>query len=117
KLGAEVIPLFCEMDATFPNHHPDPTVEKNLADLIATVRREKADVGLAYDGDADRLGAVDEKGNILWGDQMMILFSRAVLAERPGAAIVGEVKCSKTLYDDIAKHGWRPIMWKTGHSL
>src|SRR5204863_3923408 len=88
-----------------------------LVDLIATVRREKADVGLAFDGDSDRLGAVDEQGNILWGDQMMILFSRSVLAERPGAAIVGEVKCSKTLYDDIAKHGGRPIMWKTGHSL
>lgn len=117
KLGVEVIPLFCEMDATFPNHHPDPTVEKNLEDLIRTVKAEKADVGLAYDGDADRLGAVDEQGNILWGDQMMILFSRAVLAEKPGATIVGEVKCSKTLYDDIAKHGGRGIMWKTGHSL
>jgi phosphomannomutase/phosphoglucomutase len=117
KLGVEVIPLFCDMDATFPNHHPDPTVEKNLQDLIAAVRKHGADVGLAYDGDADRLGAVDEQGNILWGDQMMILFSRSVLAERPGAAIVGEVKCSQTLYDDIAARGGRPIMWRTGHSL
>lgn len=117
KLGLDVVPLYCDMDPTFPNHHPDPTVEKNLADLIATVRRERADIGIAFDGDADRLGAVDEQGNILWGDQMMILFARAVLAEKPGATIVGEVKCSQTLYDDIAKHGGRPIMWKTGHSL
>ncbi|MCK6545509.1 phosphomannomutase/phosphoglucomutase [Myxococcota bacterium] len=117
KLGVDFVPLYLEPDATFPNHHPDPTVEENLEDLIATVRREKADLGLAWDGDADRVGAVDEQGNILWGDQMMILFSRAVLAERPGAAIVAEVKCSKTLYDDIAKRGGRAIMWKAGHSL
>jgi phosphomannomutase/phosphoglucomutase len=117
QLGVDVVPLYCEMDATFPNHHPDPTVEKNLADLIRRVSAEKADVGIAYDGDADRLGVVDEKGNILWGDQMMILFSRAILADQPGATIVAEVKCSKTLYDDIEKHGGKAIMWKTGHSL
>lgn len=116
-LGVEVIPLFCEVDATFPNHHPDPTVEKNLIDLKKAVAQHHADVGLAFDGDADRLGAVDEQGTVLWGDQMMILFSRSVLADVPGATIVGEVKCSKTLYDDIQKHGGKAIMWKTGHSL
>jgi phosphomannomutase/phosphoglucomutase len=117
SLGIEVIPLFVEMDGRFPNHHPDPTVETNLEHLKAKVRETGADVGIAYDGDADRLGAVDEKGNVLWGDQIMILFSRAVLAEVPGATIVGEVKCSFTLYDDIAKRGGRSIMWKAGHSL
>jgi phosphomannomutase / phosphoglucomutase len=116
-LGFEVIPLFLEMDGRFPNHHPDPTVEKNLEQLRKKVLEVKADVGIAYDGDADRVGAVDEQGNVLWGDQIMILFSRALLAEEPGAAIVGEVKCSFTLYDDIAKHGGRGIMWKAGHSL
>jgi phosphomannomutase/phosphoglucomutase len=117
SMGFEVVPLFCEMDATFPNHHPDPTVPKNLEDLIRTVKKEKAEVGIAYDGDADRLGVIDDRGNILWGDQLMILFARSVLKEVPGAAIVGEVKCSFTLYDDIAAKGGRPIMWKTGHSL
>jgi phosphomannomutase/phosphoglucomutase len=116
-LGFDVIPLFVEMDGRFPNHHPDPTVEKNLAHLKAKVAETGADVGIAYDGDADRVGAVDEKGNVLWGDQIMILFSRALLAEEPGAAIVGEVKCSMTLYDDIARRGGRGIMWKAGHSL
>ncbi len=117
SLGVEVVPLFIEMDGRFPNHHADPTVEKNLEHLKAKVLETKADLGIAYDGDADRVGAVDEKGNVLWGDQIMILFSRALLAEHPGAAIVGEVKCSMTLYDDIAKHGGRGIMWKAGHSL
>ena len=117
SLGVEVVPLFEEMDGRFPNHHPDPTVEKNLAFLKAKVLETGADLGVAYDGDADRVGAVDEKGAVLWGDQLMILFSRAVLAENPGAAIVGEVKCSKTLYDDIAARGGRGIMWKAGHSL
>jgi len=116
-MGFDVVPLFCEMDANFPNHHPDPTVAKNLEDLIRTVKKEKAEVGIAYDGDADRLGAIDDAGNILWGDQLMILFSRGVLKEVPGATIVGEVKCSFTLYDDIQAKGGRPIMWKTGHSL
>ncbi len=117
SLGIEVVPLFIEMDGRFPNHHPDPTVEKNLEHLKAKVLETKADLGIAYDGDADRVGAVDEKGSVLWGDQIMILFSRALLAEEPGAAIVGEVKCSFTLYDDIAKRGGRAIMWKAGHSL
>jgi len=117
SLGIEVVPLFIQMDGRFPNHHPDPTVEKNLEHLKAKVKETGADVGIAYDGDADRVGAVDEKGHVLWGDQLMILFSRALLAEVPGSAIVGEVKCSFTLYDDIAKRGGRPIMWKAGHSL
>ena len=116
-LGHEVIELFCELDGTFPNHHPDPTVEKNLVDLQNAVRTHKADLGIAWDGDADRLGAVDENGQILWGDQLLILFARDLLKEQPGAAIVGEVKCSQTLYDDIAARGGRPIMWKAGHSL
>jgi phosphomannomutase/phosphoglucomutase len=117
SLGLEVVPLFVEMDGRFPNHHADPTVEKNLEHLKAKVRETGADLGIAWDGDADRVGAVDERGGVLWGDQIMILFSRALLAEQPGAAIVGEVKCSFTLYDDIAKRGGRPIMWKAGHSL
>ncbi len=117
KLGLDPDPLFCEMDGRFPNHHPDPTVPKNLDALVARVTKTGARVGLAYDGDADRLGAVDANGEIIWGDKMMILFSRALLAEKPGAAIIGEVKCSQTLFDDIAKHGGRPILWKTGHSL
>jgi phosphomannomutase/phosphoglucomutase len=117
KLGLNPDPLYCEMDGRFPNHHPDPTVPKNLQALIDRVKSTGARVGIAYDGDADRLGAVDESGEIVWGDKLMILFSRALLAEKPGAAILGEVKCSQTLYDDIAKHGGRPILWKTGHSL
>jgi phosphomannomutase/phosphoglucomutase len=116
-LGLDVVPLFIEMDGRFPNHHADPTVEKNLEQLKAKVRETKADIGIAYDGDADRVGAVDEKGNVLWGDQIMILFSRALLAEVPGSTIVGEVKCSFTLYDDIKAKGGRGIMWKAGHSL
>ncbi|NMO15805.1 phosphomannomutase/phosphoglucomutase [Pyxidicoccus fallax] len=116
-MGFDVVPLFCEMDATFPNHHPDPTVVENLEDLIEAVKREKAEVGIAYDGDTDRIGVIDDQGNILWGDQIMVLFSRYVLKESPGAAIVGEVKCSYTLYDDIKKHGGKPVMWKAGHSL
>ncbi|HTP50395.1 MAG TPA: phosphomannomutase/phosphoglucomutase [Anaeromyxobacteraceae bacterium] len=117
SLGIEVVPLFVEMDGRFPNHHPDPTVEKNLADLKRKVLETGADLGIAYDGDSDRVGAVDERGQVLWGDQLMILFSRALLAENPGAAIVGEVKCSMSLYEDIAARGGRPIMWKAGHSL
>jgi phosphomannomutase/phosphoglucomutase len=116
-LGHHVIELFCDLDSRFPNHHPDPTVEANLRDLQGKVAECKADVGVAWDGDADRVGAVDEKGQILWGDQLMILFSRDVLRERPGAVIVSEVKCSQTLYDEIEKCGGRAIMWKAGHSL
>ena len=117
RLGVEVIPRFIEMDGRFPNHHPDPTVAKNLQDLIAAVRESGADLGVAFDGDADRIGVVDEKGEIIWGDRLMILLSRAILAENPGAAIVSEVKCSRTLFDDIAAHGGRPIMSQVGHSI
>jgi phosphomannomutase/phosphoglucomutase len=116
-LGLNPDPLFCEMDGTFPNHHPDPTVEKNLAALVARVKATGARVGIAYDGDADRLGAVDADGNVIWGDKLLILFSRWLLKDHPGATILGEVKCSQTLYDDIAKHGGKPLVWKTGHSL
>jgi phosphomannomutase/phosphoglucomutase len=117
EMGLKTIELFIEMDGRFPNHHPDPTVEKNMQDLIAAVKTNKADVGIAYDGDADRIGAVDENGKIVWGDELLIAFSRAILKEKPGATIIGEVKCSRRMYDDIARHGGRPIMWKTGHSL
>ncbi|MBX3230416.1 MAG: phosphomannomutase/phosphoglucomutase [Labilithrix sp.] len=116
-LGLEPDPLFCDMDGNFPNHHPDPTVLENIAALVKRVRDTGARVGLAYDGDADRLGAIDEKGEVIWGDKLMILFSRALLKDKPGATILGEVKCSQTLYDDIAKHGGEPVVWKTGHSL
>ncbi len=117
RLGLETIELYTEMDGRFPNHHPDPTVEDNMRDLIAAVKKHRAAIGIAYDGDADRVGAVDENGKIVWGDELMVAFSRAVLRERPGATIIGDVKCSKRMYDDIARHGGRPIMWKTGHSL
>ena len=117
KLGCEVIELYSEVDGTFPNHHPDPTVEKNLVVLRETVLREKLDFGVAYDGDADRIGVIDDKGQILWGDRLLALFARNVLKVYPGSAIVGEVKCSKALYEDVARHGGQPIMWKTGHSL
>jgi phosphomannomutase/phosphoglucomutase len=104
-------------DGRFPIHHPDPTVPENLELLIEKVKQEKADLGIAYDGDADRIGAVDEQGNILWGDELLVLFSRDVLQRNPNAIIISEVKCSQRLYDDIAKNGGRPIMWKAGHSL
>jgi len=116
-LGLEPEALYCEMDGRFPHHHPDPTLPENVAELIARVRATGADVGIAYDGDADRLGAVDPRGEIVWGDRLLVAFGRAVLERHPGAAILGEVKCSQTLYDDIARHGGTPIMWKTGHSL
>jgi phosphomannomutase/phosphoglucomutase len=116
-LGLEPEALYCDMDGHFPNHHPDPTVPKNVAELTARVKASGARVGIAYDGDADRLGAIDANGDIVWGDRLMIVFSRAILKDRPGAGVLGEVKCSQTLYDDIAKHGGKPILWKTGHSL
>jgi phosphomannomutase/phosphoglucomutase len=117
RLGCEVWEIACTMDGTFPIHHPDPTVPENLELLIDKVKKEKADLGIAYDGDADRIGAVDEQGNILWGDQLLILFSRDILKRQPGATIISEVKGSQRLYDQIALHGGKPIMWKTGHSL
>ncbi len=117
RLGAKVIPLFCTLDGRFPNHHPDPTVPKNLKHLVDTVLAEKADFGVAFDGDSDRIGLVDEKGRIIFGDELMVLLSRDVLKETPGATIISEVKSSNRLYDDIARNGGKPIMWKTGHSL
>jgi len=117
QLGCQVWEIACVPDASFPFHHPDPTVPDNLAMLIDKVRKENADLGIAYDGDADRIGAVDEGGNILWGDELLILFSRDLLKRNPGATIISEVKCSQRLYDDIAKNGGKPIMWKAGHSL
>ena len=116
-LGCQVHDLYCDMDGTFPNHEADPTVLENMQDLIALVRREGLDVGIGYDGDGDRIGVVDEKGGIVYGDRLMILFAREILSRKPGATFISEVKCSKTLYDDIEKNGGRAIMWKTGHSL
>ena len=107
----------CEPDGSFPNHFPDPTVEENLTQLIDLVDKEKADVGIAFDGDADRLGVISDTGEIIWGDKLLILFSRYILKINPHATIIGEVKCSQTLYDDIAKNSGRAIMWKAGHSL
>lgn len=117
KLGCEVIELNCDPDGRFPNHHPDPTVPENLEDLIRTVAESKADVGIAYDGDADRIGVVAPGGRILWGDELLVIFAREILARRPGAIVISEVKCSQRLFDDVAKHGGEPIMWKAGHSL
>jgi phosphomannomutase/phosphoglucomutase len=116
-LGAEVLGLYCEVDGTFPNHHPDPTVPAYLTDLIAKVLEEKADLGMAYDGDADRLGVIDEQGNIIWGDQLLILFAREILAHQPGSTIIFEVKCSQALPEEIERAGGIPLMWRTGHSF
>jgi len=117
KLGLDPVEIFCEPDGTFPNHHPDPTVEKNLVGLIEKVRTEKAELGIGFDGDADRIGLVDEKGNILWGDQLLTIFARDILSKNPGATIVGEVKCSQNLYKDIENRGGVPVMAPAGHSL
>jgi phosphomannomutase/phosphoglucomutase len=117
RLGANVVPLFCELDGRFPNHHPDPTVPANLKALVEAVRRESADFGVAFDGDSDRIGLVDESGRILYGDELMVVFSREVLRKNPGATIISEVKSSNRLYNDIARRGGKPLMWKTGHSL
>jgi phosphomannomutase/phosphoglucomutase len=116
-MGCDVIELFCEPDSRFPNHHPDPTVLENMRFAIQGVAQHGADLAIAFDGDGDRIGVVDEKGRIIWGDQLMVIFSRAILARRPGATFIAEVKCSKTLFDDIEKHGGNAVMWKVGHSL
>jgi phosphomannomutase/phosphoglucomutase len=127
-LGAEVYELYCEPDGNFPNHHPDPVVEKNLVDLIAKVKEINAHVGIGYDGDADRLGVVDEDGEIIWGDRLMIIFAKDILETQKPAPVgfkrgsekptfIGEVKCSQVMYDEIERLGGRAIMWKTGHSL
>jgi phosphomannomutase/phosphoglucomutase len=117
RLGFDVVELYCEMDGRFPHHHPDPTQPENVADLQARVAAEGAELGIALDGDADRIGAVDGTGRILWGDQLMILFGKAILAEVPGARFVGEVKCSQAMYDELTRAGGHPEMWKVGHSL
>lgn len=116
-LGIDLVELFTEPDSNFPNHHPDPTVTENLQDTIAAVVKNSADVGIAFDGDGDRVGIVDETGRIIWGDELTILLARNVLAERPGSTIIAEVKCSQNLFDDIAKHGGTAIMAKAGHSI
>ena len=118
RLGVKQIPLFCESDGRFPNHHPDPTVEENLVDIIAAVKSKRADLGIAFDGDADRIGVIDDRGEIVWGDHVLILYARDVLARTgTGKPIIFDVKCSQALPDEIAKAGGKPVMWKTGHSL
>jgi len=117
QAGATVIPLYCEPDGRFPNHHPDPTLPENVADLARRVVAEGADCGVGLDGDADRLGVVDEHGTLLYGDQVLALLARSVLASHPGATVIGEVKCSHLLFNDIAAHGGVPIMAAAGHSL
>jgi len=117
ELGCEVFDLYCDMDGSFPNHEADPTVVENMQDLVALVRERELDLGIGFDGDGDRIGVIDDRGNIIWGDQLMIIYAREILTRKPGAVFISEVKCSQTLYDDIERHGGRAIMWKTGHSL
>ncbi len=117
EAGCKVTGLYCTVDGTFPNHHPDPTVLENLTDLTDAVIGEKAELGIAFDGDGDRIGVVDERGQVIYGDKILMILARVLLANHPGAAVIGEVKCSHLLYNDIEAHGGMPIMWKTGHSL
>lgn len=117
SIGCEVITLYCEPDGRFPNHHPDPTVVEYIEDLISLTKETEAEIGIGYDGDADRIGIVDKNGKIVWGDQLMIVLSRELLKDKPGAKIIGDVKCSQIMFDDIKRNGGIPIMWKTGHSL
>jgi phosphomannomutase/phosphoglucomutase len=117
EMGQNVTEIFCEMDGHFPNHFPDPTVEKNMETLRRTVLSQNADIGIGYDGDSDRIGVIDDKGNIIWGDYLMIIFARDILKTHKGASFVSEVKCSKNLFDDVEQHGGIPVMWKAGHSL
>ena len=112
-----MVDLFCNPDGRFPNHHPDPTVVENLKYLISKVKELNADLGIGFDGDADRIGVIDRSGEIIWGDQLMIIFSRDLLEKRPQSKIIAEVKCSQVLFDDIKRHNGIPIMWKVGHSL
>jgi phosphomannomutase / phosphoglucomutase len=116
-LGCDVVPLYCEMDGTFPNHHPDPTVVENLVDLQSAVRSQGLELGIAFDGDADRIGVIADTGRVIWGDLLLALYARDILKTRPGVTFISEVKCSMNLFRDIEKHGGRAIMWKTGHSL
>jgi phosphomannomutase/phosphoglucomutase len=117
KLGCDVTELYCQMDGTFPNHHPDPTVPENLADLQSVVKTDGLELGIAFDGDADRIGVVSDTGGIIWGDTLLALYAREILKKNPGATFISEVKCSMNLFQDIERHGGRAIMWKTGHSL
>ena len=117
KLNVEAVELFFEMDGRFPNHHPDPTVPENLRDLAKAVRKEKAEMGIAFDGDADRIGALDENGGAIYGDMLLLIFGREILSRKPGATFIGEVKCSQAMYDKLSELGGNPIMYKTGHSL
>jgi phosphomannomutase/phosphoglucomutase len=118
RLGLKVTCMYCESDGTFPNHHPDPTVPENVKELIAAVKRESADVGIAFDGDADRIGIIDERGEIVWGDQLLIIYARDVLKRSGrGQSIIFDVKCSQALSEEITKAGGKPVMWRTGHSL
>lgn len=117
RLGLDVVELFCEPNSNFPNHEPDPSQEKNLQDLIAKVIETKADLGVAFDGDADRITLIDETGRIIWGDELMILLSREVLKENPNSTIIAEVKCTQTLFDEIKRLGGKAIMSKAGHSI
>lgn len=116
-LGCPVVELYCDPDGNFPNHHPDPTVEENLQLLIGEMKKTGADVGFSYDGDSDRLGVVDNLGQVLWGDEIMIVLARDLLKRNPHATIIGEVKCSTRMYREIEIAGGNPVMWKTGHSL
>jgi phosphomannomutase/phosphoglucomutase len=117
RLNVEPIELFFDMDGRFPNHHPDPTVVSNLKHLQDAVRANKAELGIAFDGDSDRIGAVDENGAVIYGDMLMLIFGREILTRKPGATFIGEVKCSQIMYDKLAELGGNPIMYKTGHSL
>ncbi len=117
KLNLDVTELFFEMDGHFPNHHPDPTVPSNLKHLVDAVKKEKAELGIAFDGDSDRIGAVDEHGHVVYGDMLLLIFGREILTRKPGATFIGEVKCSQILYDKLKELGGNPIMFKTGHSL
>lgn len=117
EMGVETIDLFDSPDGNFPNHHPDPTVVDYIQDLIKTVKSSAADIGIGYDGDGDRIGVVDENGQIIWGDRLLIIFGREIIKKYPGAKIIFEVKCSQALPEMIEKYGGTPIMWKTGHSL
>jgi phosphomannomutase/phosphoglucomutase len=117
KLNVDTTELFFEMDGHFPNHHPDPTVVENLKDLSAAVKQGKADLGIAFDGDSDRIGAVDEHGTVIFGDMLLLIFGREILTRKPGSTFIGEVKCSQVMYDKLKELGGNPIMFKTGHSL
>ncbi|MEO8131077.1 MAG: phosphomannomutase/phosphoglucomutase [Bryobacteraceae bacterium] len=117
KLNVDATEIFFDMDGRFPNHHPDPTVEENLTHLQQAVKQHGAELGIAFDGDADRIGAIDENGVVIWGDYLLLIYAREILTRKPGATFIGEVKCSQVLYDQLEKLGGKPIMFKTGHSL